>query len=71
VRERVLSAAKRVRATQAAIFSPSIKTTRPLAALALLAPMLLALPLSDCGKKGPPNPPPGVAVTYPRSYPRE
>ena len=35
------------------------------------SPMLLALPLSGCGKKGPPSPPPGVPDTYPRSYPRE
>ncbi len=39
--------------------------------LALVALILVALPLSGCGKKGPPNPPPGVPVTYPRSYPRE
>jgi hypothetical protein len=31
----------------------------------------LALPLTGCGKKGAPNPPPGVPDTYPRSYPRE
>jgi hypothetical protein len=37
--------------------------------LALL--FALALPLTGCGKKGAPNPPPGVPDTYPRSYPRE
>ena len=31
----------------------------------------LALPLTGCGRKGAPNPPPGVPDTYPRSYPRE
>jgi predicted small lipoprotein YifL len=33
--------------------------------------LLLALGLADCGKKGPPQPPPGVPNVYPRAYPRE
>ncbi|HUZ71850.1 MAG TPA: hypothetical protein VMU87_02585 [Stellaceae bacterium] len=40
------------------------------AALALVV-LLLALPLADCGKKGAPEPPPGVPNTYPRTYPHE
>lgn len=37
-------------------------------ALVLLA---LTLPLSACGKKNEPVPPPGVANTYPRVYPAQ
>ena len=37
-------------------------------ALVLLA---LALPLSACGKKNDPVPPPGVPNTYPRVYPAQ
>ena len=33
--------------------------------------LLLSLSLADCGKKGPPQPPPGVPNVYPRAYPRE
>lgn len=33
--------------------------------------IMLALALADCGKKGPPQPPPNVPHVYPRSYPRE
>ena len=38
------------------------------AALLLLA-LFLALDLAACGKKNMPQPPPGVPVTYPRTYP--
>jgi hypothetical protein len=38
--------------------------------LALLA-LALLLPLSGCGKKNMPSPPPGEPVTYPRTYPSE
>jgi hypothetical protein len=34
-----------------------------------LALAVLALPLMSCGKKGPPEPPAGEPLTYPRSYP--
>jgi predicted small lipoprotein YifL len=37
----------------------------------ILVALVLALELAGCGKKGAPNPPPGVPNTYPRSYPRE
>ena len=62
---------KRLRANQPALLPRPAKTGRPRAGAALLALILVALPLSGCGKKGPPNPPPGVPNTYPRSYPRE
>jgi predicted small lipoprotein YifL len=35
----------------------------------LLAVLLLGLTLAGCGKKGMPQPPPGVPNTYPRVYP--
>ena len=37
--------------------------------LVLLSAALLALPLSGCGKKGPPKPPSDEQNTYPRQYP--
>ena len=37
--------------------------------LALLV-LLCAFALAGCGKKGPPEPPPGVPNTYPQPYPR-
>ena len=40
-------------------------------ACSAIALMLLALIVADCGKKGPPQPPPGVPNVYPRPYPRE
>ena len=36
-----------------------------------LAVALLALPLLSCGRKGPPQPPPGETVTYPGHYPAD
>ena len=31
----------------------------------------IALPLMACGKKGPPDPPPGEPNTYPMHYPHD
>ena len=31
--------------------------------------LLIALALAGCGRKGPPQPPPGVPDVYPRTYP--
>jgi predicted small lipoprotein YifL len=36
-----------------------------------LAVLLIAAALAGCGKKGTPQPPPGVPDTYPRHYPSE
>jgi hypothetical protein len=33
--------------------------------------LAVALVLCGCGRKGPPQPPPGVPNTYPQPYPRE
>ena len=33
--------------------------------------MLAALALAGCGKKGAPQPPPGVPNTYPQNYPAQ
>jgi Prokaryotic lipoprotein-attachment site len=44
---------------------------RALRACGAVAALLLALGLAGCGKKGPPQPPPGVSNVYPRPYPRE
>jgi hypothetical protein len=33
--------------------------------------VLLAAALAGCGRKGAPQPPPGVPNTYPRAYPSE
>jgi predicted small lipoprotein YifL len=38
--------------------------------LALLS-LVFTIILAGCGKKGPPEPPPGEPATYPRSYPSE
>jgi predicted small lipoprotein YifL len=35
----------------------------------VLVALLLAVALTACGKKGPPKPPEGEKVTYPRTYP--
>ena len=34
-----------------------------------IAVLLVGLVLTGCGKKGDPQPPPGVPNTYPRTYP--
>jgi predicted small lipoprotein YifL len=34
-----------------------------------IAVLLVGLGLAGCGKKGDPQPPPGVPNTYPRTYP--
>jgi len=68
---RVLSAIKRVRAIQPAIFSWSVETPRAGASLTLVALILLAPAMAGCGKKNEPTPPPGVPDTYPLPYPRE
>ncbi len=34
-----------------------------------IAVLLVGLALAGCGKKGDPQPPPGVPNTYPRTYP--
>lgn len=45
-------------------------TTRPTRpARRLIIAMMLAVGLAACGKKGPPEPPEGEPVTYPRTYP--
>jgi predicted small lipoprotein YifL len=41
------------------------------AAMRGLILVLVALALAGCGKKGNPQPPPGVPDTYPRNYPSE
>jgi hypothetical protein len=33
--------------------------------------LAVAVALSGCGRKGVPQPPPGVPKTYPQPYPRE
>lgn len=71
VRERVLSAAKRVGAIHPAIFPQCLETPRAAAGLALLVLVVLAPGLTGCGKKDLPTPPPGAPNTYPRPYPRE
>jgi predicted small lipoprotein YifL len=38
-------------------------------AYSLIIAMMLAIGLGACGKKGPPEPPEGEPVTYPRTYP--
>ena len=38
--------------------------------LALLS-LVFTIILAGCGKKGPPEPPPGEPATYPRPYPSE
>ena len=35
----------------------------------VLIALVLAFALTACGKKGPPEPPEGKEVTYPRTYP--
>jgi predicted small lipoprotein YifL len=37
----------------------------------IMALLLSAVALAGCGKKGNPQPPPGVPDTYPRTYPSE
>jgi hypothetical protein len=43
-----------------------IGKSRALRACSAVAALLLAFGLADCGKKGPPQPPPGVPHVYPR-----
>jgi predicted small lipoprotein YifL len=33
--------------------------------------VLVVLMLATCGKKSPPQPPPGIPNTYPQHYPKE
>jgi hypothetical protein len=40
-------------------------------AVALVAVTVLVLPLTSCGKRGEPTPPPGTHATYPLTYPRD
>jgi len=47
------------------IVSPAIRGA------GLAALVLVALALAGCGRKGAPQPPPGVPNTYPQPYPRE
>jgi len=35
----------------------------------VLVALVLAMALTACGKKGPPKPPEGEEITYPRTYP--
>lgn len=35
----------------------------------LMLALVIALPLAACGKRAPPDPPPGVKDTYPKFYP--
>ena len=44
---------------------------RALRACGAVALLLVAVGLAACGKKGVPEPPPGVPNVYPRPYPRE
>ena len=37
----------------------------------IMALLLIAVALVGCGKKGNPQPPPGVPDSYPRTYPSE
>jgi predicted small lipoprotein YifL len=37
----------------------------------IIAMLLVAVTLAGCGKKGAPQPPPGVPDTYPQNYPKE
>jgi hypothetical protein len=46
------------------------KLGRGVCRLALL-PLVFSLVLAGCGKKGPPEAPPGEPLTYPRPYPNE
>jgi hypothetical protein len=49
------------------LFARRFAVPHALSCVALL--MLLGLTLSGCGKKGEPQPPPGVPNTYPKIYP--
>ena len=42
-------------------------TARKIILLAFV--LALAAPLAACGRKGPPEPPPGADEKYPRAYP--
>jgi hypothetical protein len=50
--------------------APSYPRRNEGVALVIVA-VVLSLALTGCGKKGPPEPPPGVPNTFPLPYPSE
>jgi predicted small lipoprotein YifL len=68
------SPSPRLRGEGRARFSGRVRGTRRHQQLTLFIPLValvLPLALAGCGKRGPPEPPPGEPVTYPRTYPSE
>ena len=49
------------------VSAPRVGAARMISCIAVLS--LLVLTLAGCGRKGTPQPPPGVPKTYPRIYP--
>lgn len=49
------------------VFAPSIRPGAPRLLLLVLLIAALSLPVAGCGRKGPPEPPPGS--DFPRTYP--